>query len=98
MEATMRLCRCLLRAGMCTRNRRCPDRLQVARVIRALCGAPSSLTMRPLLFRLLKRQISLEFDGRTDLDLRPEGLVCTIVLTLPNLPVPLNLEGARDSE
>ena len=49
-------------------------------------------------FRLLKRQISLEFYGRTDLDLRPEGLVCTIVLTLPNLPVPLNLEGARDSE
>ena len=48
-------------------------------------------------FRLLKRQIALEFDGSTELDLRPEGLVCRIVLTLPELPVPLGLDGGRDT-
>ena len=47
-------------------------------------------------FRLLRRQIALEFDGRTDLDLRPEGLVCKIVLTLPDLSVPLRLEAGPD--
>ena len=48
-------------------------------------------------FRLLERQIALEFDGRTDFDLRPEGLVCRMVLTLPDLPQSLKLDGGRDT-
>ncbi|MCP1169928.1 sensor histidine kinase [Limimaricola litoreus] len=46
--------------------------------------------------RLIERQVAMEFDGRAQVDFRPEGLSCRIEMLLPQLPDPVALEPQAD--
>lgn len=44
--------------------------------------------------RLIERQVAMEFGGTAQVDFEPEGLVCRIEMTMPQLPDPVALEPA----